>query len=97
MYSTTGATSHLFFLKLVIWHPLQSEKTGCFYAAAVTSVENQQRLGFVLINPRAETLNWHEQECSLLKVHRGQDRRRCDEEGHLQDVHLQVDTLKAGY
>lgn len=41
--------------------------------AAVASVENHQSLGFVPVNPGAETLNWHEQECSQLKVHRGQD------------------------
>lgn len=75
MYSTTGATRHLFFLKLVIGHPLQSEKTGCH--CRTLSVWQLwtlwQRLGFILINPGTETLNWHEQECIQLKVHSGQD------------------------
>lgn len=36
-----------------------------FHAAAVASVENRGE-EFVLLNPGAETLNWHEQGCSQL-------------------------------
>lgn len=77
MYSTTGATSPFLFevdhqASVTVWENQRPPK-GCFYAAAVASVENQQRLGFVLLNPGAETLNQHEQECSQLRVHQGQD------------------------